>query len=386
MRVWIVNPFDNLPAEGFRPQRYWMMARAFALSGDDVTLWSTDFSHAFKRPRRLALPPAGEGFSVRLLHVPSYSRNICLRRVFSHWRFAAAFAAAAREQPPPDVVIASMPPLRAPMAALRFCRRTGARFVLDVMDAWPETFYRLAPRSLFWPLRRIAGELYRSADFVTAVASRYVDLAASYGSTVPSRLFHHGIELDYPLPPLAPCATNGGVRLVYVGNMGASYDLETVIDAVKAEVSLELDIAGTGPKEGVLRTRAEGCSRIRFHGYLATDAMRELLARANVAIVPMFPDSCVGIPYKLADYAAAGLKVVSSLSGEIETLLKRFGAGVVYSAGNVSSFVDAVRMACVYDGFDREGFRSYFDAEAIYSGYVDFIKKGMTSDSGVISG
>ena len=34
MRVWIVNPFDNLPLEGTRPQRYWLMARAFARAGD----------------------------------------------------------------------------------------------------------------------------------------------------------------------------------------------------------------------------------------------------------------------------------------------------------------------------------------------------------------
>ena len=37
MTVWIENPFDNLPAEGFRPQRYWLMAEAFAKAGHDVT-------------------------------------------------------------------------------------------------------------------------------------------------------------------------------------------------------------------------------------------------------------------------------------------------------------------------------------------------------------
>ena len=32
MTVWIENPFDNLPLEGYRPQRYWLMARGFASS------------------------------------------------------------------------------------------------------------------------------------------------------------------------------------------------------------------------------------------------------------------------------------------------------------------------------------------------------------------
>ena len=33
MTVWIENPFDNLPREGSRPLRFWLMARAFVQAG-----------------------------------------------------------------------------------------------------------------------------------------------------------------------------------------------------------------------------------------------------------------------------------------------------------------------------------------------------------------
>ena len=52
MTVWIQNPFDNLPQEGFRKQRYWLMAEAFVRAGHDVVYWTSDFSHATKAPRR----------------------------------------------------------------------------------------------------------------------------------------------------------------------------------------------------------------------------------------------------------------------------------------------------------------------------------------------
>ena len=65
MTVWIVNPFDNLPPEGYRPQRYWLMARAFARAGHRVTYWSSDFSHAHKAPRKFN-DPASEGFRLVL--------------------------------------------------------------------------------------------------------------------------------------------------------------------------------------------------------------------------------------------------------------------------------------------------------------------------------
>ena len=99
------------------------------------------------------------------------------------------------------------------------------------------------------------------------------------------------------------------VRIVYIGNMSLSYDLATAVDAVLGEAELTLDLAGAGPDETALRLRAAGCDRIRFHGYLAESALRALLAQADVGLVPMFDDSCVGVPYKLADYAAAGLPV-----------------------------------------------------------------------------
>ena len=38
MRVWLENPFDNLPLEGFRPQRYWLLAEAMfsVMQGDTI--------------------------------------------------------------------------------------------------------------------------------------------------------------------------------------------------------------------------------------------------------------------------------------------------------------------------------------------------------------
>ena len=65
MAVWIVNPFDNLPTEGNRPQRYWLMGRAFAKAGHKVVLWSSDFSHATKAKRKF-VRECDDGFEVRL--------------------------------------------------------------------------------------------------------------------------------------------------------------------------------------------------------------------------------------------------------------------------------------------------------------------------------
>ncbi len=393
MTVWIVNPFDNLPLEGNRPQRYWLLARAFARAGHDVTLWTSDFSHARKAKRVLRGADCGElgrwgtvwssgetpDFRVVLVRTPAYRANIGLRRIWSHRVFARRWCGLAGGEPPPDVLVTSLPPLALGQTA-GAVRAARTLWIVDVMDAWPETFERIVPRALLAPLRGVAKRIYCGADAVTAVAERYVELARTYGATCPMQVFHHGIERVDDAP--ASVRTEGAFRLAYAGNMGASYDLATVVEAVKKLDGVELDLAGSGPDEVALRARAAGCARIRFHGYLGDRALRDMLSACDAAVIPMFDASCVGVPYKIADYAAAGLPILNTLRGETERLLADYGAGTTYPAGDEAALRTAVAAwrACVRtpawerlrDGARR--LAAAFDADVVYGGYVAWVE------------
>lgn len=373
MTVWIVNPFDNLPLEGYRPQRYWLMARGFASAGHKVVYWTSDFSHATKRKRAL-VRQQDDGFAVRLVPSMPYPANVCLRRLASHWLLARSWKRMAeREAEKPDVIVASTPPLSLCHAALRFAKRHKAFFVADIMDAWPETFERIAPSWLLFPMRRIARSIYTQADAISTVASRYSDLATGYGTKAPLHCCNHGIEMKEDGSGQRT-EKGDGLRLVYVGSMGMSYDLETVIDAVRQMEETTLNIAGGGPKEAALRERTSGCTRISFHGYLGDEELRALLESSSIGIIPMFPNSCVGIPYKLADYAASGLKIVESLGGETGELVAKYHAGCHYEANNV----DSLKMAIVSAGSIKEpnppAFPEHFDAVRIMSEYVKWVE------------
>ncbi len=407
MRVWIVNPFDNLPLEGTRPQRYWLMARAFARAGHDVVLWTSDFSHARKAKRaldaeRCVSRPDGSflcgGFRLVLVPTPGYPRNICLRRIWSHRAFARRWRARAEAEAAPDVLVVSLPPLALGAQAHAYAAaHPGVRFVADVQDAWPETFEQVAPRWTLAPLRRVAGRIYRGADAISGVAERYVELARSYGATAPMAVFPLGIEMparfmrtgDRRAPETeelrAGCrratqvrgADGRTVRLVYAGMMGTSYDLGTLVDVVKGDGALSLDLAGAGPGEARLRARAGDCPRIRFRGYLGETALRDFLSDGDAGVVPTYDASCVGVPGKLADYLAAGLPVLNALHGETERLLAEHGAGFTYRAGDADSLRDAVARLRAADrtalraGAARLAAR--FDADRVYGGYVEWI-------------
>jgi glycosyltransferase involved in cell wall biosynthesis len=252
------------------------------------------------------------------------------------------------------------------------------------MDAWPETFERVLPRRALFLMRLVAKGNYLAADGISAVTKSYLSLAAGYGARCPMLLCHHGIRIPADSgPDRKPAAPDPDrIRLAYAGNMSLSYDLATVVDAVKADSALSLDLAGSGPDEPSLRARAADCPRIRFHGYLDDAGLRSMLAQADVGVVPMFDDSCVGVPYKLADYAAAGLPVTSSLHGETAELLEECAAGVTYAARDPAAFSSAVRRATAI-GTGGMRLARRFDAERLYREYVEFAcGRAMRPDSG----
>lgn len=388
MNVWIDSPFDNLPQEGYRPQRYWLMAEAFADAGHSVVYWTGDFSHASKAKRVMKTEVAGGAVLLKLIPTLPYRRNVSLERVRSHrayaakWKELALAATALGELPPPDVIVSSMPTLSAAAAALELAESFKAKAVIDIMDAWPDTFHRLLPEflrpfaaTLFAPLHREARRIYRAADLVTGVCRRYGEMVARFG-VENYHLAYHGIEVPETVPePRFP--QSGKLRLVYAGNLGRTYDLGTVLDAVRLSGDAQLDIAGAGPLEARWREKASRLGlggKVRFHGYLGADALSKLLSECHLGIVPMSAESFVGLPYKLCDYAKAGLGIASSLEGECAELIGSFGTGVVYRPGDAQSLVAALRRwrDAVQNGHrpDFAGMLERLDAGKIYVDYV----------------
>jgi glycosyltransferase involved in cell wall biosynthesis len=377
MTVWIENPFDNLPREGSRPLRYWLMARAFVAAGHRVIYWSSDFSHTTKQPRKVPRSFTDEGIEVHLIPTLPYQKNVSFARIHSHRAYAQAWKKEALQiqAEKPDVLIISAPPLSTGPVARKLARQFSAKLVVDIMDAWPQTFERVLPKWIA-PLllarpRQIANELYSAADLVTGVAERYRTL-----TTNRFQCFYHGIELG----PVVERSAQKVPRLVYIGNMGRTYQLEPILDALVKLPDVTLDLAGKGAQEEVLKEKCRALGldgRVTFHGQLAQNEMNALLRSCDIGIVPMQGESCVGVPYKFADYAAAGCAILSSLEGESADLLSRYHAGLLYEANNADSFAMKVKELLPQLVTMQQGARrlaeTEFDARQIYRDYVNTV-------------
>lgn len=428
MNIWIFNPYDPLPGEGLGMLRYAQLAEVLVARGHAVTWWSADWSHTLKVRRSPALENGK--LTIKLLTVPSYRRNISLRRVWSHWCYARGIARKSSKHVEvhgdPDVILFSVPPMESGAVALKLGRRYGARVVLDVMDAWPETLQlalqgssmpaavaSVIGRVGLWPYARWMRRYCREADAVCAQSEAFATHARDYGAVGEIGVFRLAAGSPDKLGPRfaqqgqSECQETGTslgsegdpefgesvsgepvLRLVYLGSMGRVYDLGTLVDAVLCLLregrSVELDLVGEGEQRAALEGRvaaAGQASAIHFHGYQSGEALGDILRRADIGVIPMDPESQVAVPYKAADYLSFGLVLVNSLPGELEAMLDCYGCGTPYTAGNVDSLVAAIRpwlkqSALLERG--REGarrlFESEFDGKKVYGAMADFLE------------
>jgi len=118
--------------------------------------------------------------------------------------------------------------------------------------------------------------------------------------------------------------------VLFLGRLVREKGVETLLKAhSKSAMGWRLVVAGTGPLGDVLR--AQYNSSI-FVGYLAGDALKEMIDRAAVVVVPS--DWYENCPMSVLEAMAYGKPVVGSRMGGIPELVEHNKTGMLFDAGN----------------------------------------------------
>lgn len=386
MQIWLVNPFDFLPGEQYRTGRYAYFAKMLSEAGHSVVWWTSAFSHFSKSYRRVSNLQSLFPYNIKvnLLQAPSYSKNISLRRLINHFLWAQSFYRLALCcKKAPDVIIVSSPPLLSGRKAIQLGRKLLAKVIIDVQDMWPEAFAVALPRKIrgvgqifLGPLRSLANSNYRDADAIIAVSSTYFERARGENRGIVIPL---GVELDgWPDPPKE--RPQSPFRITYIGSMGRSYDLDTILMVASELMTIRdivFTIAGEGiKKESLLKiAQQKGLANVELTGWLPYDEMIQLLQRSHIGLNPILPHSMISWPNKIFDYFAAGLPVISSVKGELESFIKNEGVGLYYEAGNVSSLKEAIlALYCSSQLRQKMGVKSRQLVEERFDRRISYIK------------
>jgi glycosyltransferase involved in cell wall biosynthesis len=202
----------------------------------------------------------------------------------------------------------------------------GARVILDIHDIVPE-FYC----SKFRTTRdsRLVRLLVLIEKLSIAFSSHVIIANDIWRERIISRSAHSSkctTILNYPdsrifyLRPRAKL--NGNFLLLYPGSLNTHQGVDVAIRAfaqvVRQVPKAEFQIYGEGPTKAGLRRLADdlGLSeRVTFHGFLPTNEIAEVMAKADCGVVPKRAGSIFGneaASTKIMEFMALGVPVVVS--------------------------------------------------------------------------
>jgi colanic acid biosynthesis glycosyl transferase WcaI len=301
------------------------------------------------------------GTVTRIHPFPGGDKRDLVRRAlgFAGFSVLAAIAgvAAGRIGRRVDAVVAMSPPLTLGLTGRVVALTHRAPTVFNVQDVFPDAAVRtgaISDRRIVAIAEWLEQVTYRSVDAVTVLSD---DLAANVRAKVPParagtiHVIPNFVDVDAITPADRATAyrtehdLGTGPVVMYAGNVGFSQSLELLIAAARRRPDVMFVVNGEGAARPSLEAAAAGLGNIRFVDYQPPDRLAEVLASADVHVVPLRTGlGDVSVPSKTYSILAAGRPIVAAIDAdtEIPRLLDRSGAGLTVPPDDEDAFVQAI--------------------------------------------
>jgi len=170
--------------------------------------------------------------------------------------------------------------------------------------------------------------------------SRFLEGRMRAAGVYPHRMVHvpHFIETKE-----IPLKARPGSGVLVAGRLSAEKGIDVAIRALGMMPGAILDIAGTGPEEGALRSLADEVApgRVRFHGLVdKAEVQRLMLAAAVVAVPSRWYENQ---PMVVLEALARGTPVVGSDLGGMPELIEPGATGDLVPANDPGALAKALR-------------------------------------------
>lgn len=343
--VLIIAHFTQVPGEEGNG-RFHYIAEKLDKQKSSVEVVTTDFSHRTKKRREVTDEQKKDiSYKLTLLKEPNYLKNVSLKRFYSHYMMGRALKKYLLKRKKPDVIYCAIPSLDVAKVAAKFAKKNKIYFVIDIQDLWPEAFKMIfnvpiVKDLIFYPMKRKADYVYTNADKIIAVSQTYVDRALLINKRYKeSHSVYLGTDLKFVdnliLKNKLEIKPNNEIWVVYIGTLGHSYDLTSVIDALlilknRGIDNIKLIVMGDGPLKRKFEDYAnEQEIYSKFTGRLDYSKMLGILKECDIAINPIKAGSAGSIINKVGDYAATGLPVINTQESlEYRNIVQKYMIGL----------------------------------------------------------
>lgn len=374
MRVLLLTHY--FPPEIGAPQRRWReLVAGFTGAGHQVAVCAPvpHYPHRSATALKAANTKTmkwGDGQNgERVLRVPylptssSMPGQLLDQSVSSLYAFRVA---AAMRRDAPDVVISTTPGIPMLFAGDSVARYLGIPHVAEIRDAWPDLIadshlVRTATRGVLpeqvnsyleqKALPAVFHAALRRASRIVVTTDGFRTRLAGCGHSAVTVVRNTAVPYR-PSKQENQRASRDSLRLLYVGTVGRSQGLESIVRVVGAVPGVHLKIVGAGAAHrGLQRSAAEvlartdgltGGGRIQFLPQTTGDELESLWRWADSGVVSLtgLPSFEYTVPSKLYTIMARGVHITGVLSGEAAQIVTDAGAGHVVSPGDIDGLHD----------------------------------------------
>lgn len=341
-KLMLVAPFVSFPNEsGFN--RFITLADMLSKTYS-VTLVTSRFYHSEKRHRLNGSDDYT--FDVVLLDEPGYKKNIGFSRLISHRYFCNELKKYLKLNGSQfDIVYSAYPLIYSNYLLGTNKSKFNYKLIMDIQDVWPESITGPIPilsgktgDILLSPITKYANQTYSYADGLVAVSETYLKRADVI--KLPQRnktVAYIGTPRTLKYNKYKP-STNTQQPLVatYLGTLGGSYDLSTVIKAAAlCKNHVEIRIVGSGPDLVKLQKLDQSLgANVQFLGSHPYDKAMQLISESDIVINPIKSTAQQSMTNKLSDYLSCGVPILSCQTNpEVVEILKDRG-NFIYEAGD----------------------------------------------------
>jgi glycosyltransferase involved in cell wall biosynthesis len=290
--------------------------------------------HGTSKRRLGAVEVGAHGESIRSFASLRKPRTI-LGKIVKNALDGALMLPRALLQARPTVVIATVPALPTMFAGYIVAKVFRRPLLLEMRDAWPDLISD--SRVLRWKwLTRLAHSgvraIQRRATIVVTVTDGFAKILNREGVSA-VRTIHNGISTrNFEVLPVPPKRTDSKLHVLYLGNLGESQGLESVILAsTMACEYIEVRIVGGGTAGERLKRYAQSIDAIiDFQPPARGDALRSHYQWADTCVVSLRDDWASfnhTVPSKIYELLSLRRHITGIVTGEAARIISDASAG-----------------------------------------------------------
>lgn len=320
--------------------------------GYDVVHIISDFSHS----KKIYIEKNRK--NVELIHVPSYNKNLSLKRINSHHVFAKNAYKKLYEMKP-DMIYCNIPPNFVTKWVARYKKENpDITLIFDIYDLWPESMTKGKGNSILRIPFNIWGGLrdnnINKADYIITECDLYQEvLNGKLDNKKTSTLY---VTKESTGLFLEPVQNMEEIHLCYVGSINNIIDISKICDVIsKIEKKVIVHIIGLGEKKDEFVQALQNVgTEVNYYGPVYDEEKKyEIFSKCHFGLNIMKESVCVGLTLKSVTYFEAGLPIINNIKSDTYKLVKEYGAGINVDdtdAGEIISNMNLEEYSRLRDG------------------------------------